>query len=226
MPATAKSFHKELLPPPEAFYRREFGQRLSRSSRGWVRTNCVFHQPDRNPSLNLNLSSGGFYCFACGAKGGDVVDFVRMRDGISFRAAATALGALADDDEQARLQIAQRKREKQRAAAEAEALRAEERSLRLGLRGDIRLYERVIRDAGAALEGADAETAETSWQIMASATDLMRWALAGYTLLAFGSQLERVEYVRNPDRRATIEDLVLSRGWVRDDAGRIAEVLA
>ena len=43
---------------------------------------CPFHS-DSNPSLSLNLSSGAFNCFSCGAKGGPVDLFMQVW-GLSF----------------------------------------------------------------------------------------------------------------------------------------------
>jgi hypothetical protein len=215
------SFHKELLPPASVFYRREFGDALSRPSRGWARTRCVFHEPDRNPSLNVNLENGGFYCFACGSKGGDLIDFVRLRDGLSFRAAAATLGALSEDSEQLRIERVRTKREQERARDAAQALRDEERWLRLELRGEIHLYERIFRDAGEYLGGPDSET---GWELLASAQDLLRCAVAGYMVLAFGNQRAREEYIRDFDRRGKIENTVLLQGFVIDDYGHVVEV--
>lgn len=215
------SFHKELLPPASVFYRRVFGDALSRPSRGWARTFCVFHKPDRHPSLNVNLQHGGFYCFACGSKGGDLIDFVRLRDGLSFRAAAAALGALSEDFKQPRGELARTKREQERARDAAQALRDEERRLRLELRGEIHSYERILCDAGEYLGGPDSET---EWGLLASAQDLLRCAVAGYMVLAFGSQRAREEYVRDFDRRGKIESAVLLQGFVVDDYGHRVEV--
>jgi DNA primase len=41
----------------------------------------------------MDLDKGLFNCFSCGASG-DLVDFVRLRDGVDFREAARRLGAL------------------------------------------------------------------------------------------------------------------------------------
>lgn len=38
--------------------------------------NCVFHT-DRSPSLSLDLATGKYHCFGCGASGGDILDFQR-----------------------------------------------------------------------------------------------------------------------------------------------------
>jgi hypothetical protein len=72
-------FQPELLPPPRAFYEKELGK-LTRPSRGWVRGNCPFHESRSRASFSVNLDSGGFYCFGCEAKGGDILDFVKLRD--------------------------------------------------------------------------------------------------------------------------------------------------
>jgi CHC2 zinc finger len=85
-------FRKEHLPPASVFYRKEF-QRLSRPSRGWARTACPFHQGHNRTAFSVNLETGGFRCFNCGVKGGDVVAYVMLRDRLDFKAAAKSLGA-------------------------------------------------------------------------------------------------------------------------------------
>lgn len=91
----AERFDRAALPPAASFYRHEF-DKLSRPSRGWARTRCIFHGGDNPTALSVNLEHGGFFCFNCGAKGGDVLDFVKLRDGVSFVEAARRLGALRD----------------------------------------------------------------------------------------------------------------------------------
>lgn len=154
-------------------------------------------------------------------EGGDLIDFVRLRDGLSFRAAAAALGALSEDFKQPRGELARTKREQERARDAAQALRDEERRLRLELRGEIHSYERILCDAGEYLGGPDSET---EWGLLASAQDLLRCAVAGYMVLAFGSQRAREEYVRDFDRRGKIESAVLLQGFVVDDYGHRVEV--
>ena len=46
---------------------------------------CPFHN-DHNPSMDVSLDKQRFICWACGAKG-DVIDFVREHDHISWHAA-------------------------------------------------------------------------------------------------------------------------------------------
>ena len=86
-------FHPDALPPASTYYSEQLGLNPNDRS-GWVPAICPFHD-DRAPSLSVNLDHGGFRCWAkaCGAKGGDVLDFHRQRHGLGFKAAAQALGA-------------------------------------------------------------------------------------------------------------------------------------
>lgn len=77
------SFDRSELPLPRHFYQEECGK-LSRPSRGWVRSRCPLHGGDNPTSFSANLETGGFYCHACGAKGGDVLEFLRLRYNLSF----------------------------------------------------------------------------------------------------------------------------------------------
>jgi DNA primase len=50
---------------------RRFGVRLPDFRSGWASTRCFSGQHrDRHPSLRVNLETGGFRCFGCGARGG------------------------------------------------------------------------------------------------------------------------------------------------------------
>jgi DNA primase len=45
---------------------------------------CPFHA-DRTPgSFHVNLETGGFKCFSCGASGGDIIAFTIEKYGIGF----------------------------------------------------------------------------------------------------------------------------------------------
>lgn len=50
---------------------------------------CPFHQ-EKTPSFYVKSSKGFFHCFGCGAHG-DVVRWVVLRQGITFRQALEAL---------------------------------------------------------------------------------------------------------------------------------------
>lgn len=84
------SFNRESLPDPLNFYRIYF-PRLN-TAREWTSALCPFHG-DKQPSLSINLRTGGFLCHACGARGGNVLDFYKLRFGVDFVEAAKILGA-------------------------------------------------------------------------------------------------------------------------------------
>ena len=85
-----RRFHHDCLPDPIAYFEGE-GLRL-RGRGAWRTTTCLFHD-DKHPSLSVNIDTGSFRCFACGARGGDVLDFHRLRHELGFVDAAKALGA-------------------------------------------------------------------------------------------------------------------------------------
>ena len=84
------NFLRERLPEPLQYYEEELPDLTVRGK--WAQARCCFHR-DTNPSLSVNVESGGFVCFACDAKGGDVLAFHRLRYQLSFRDAAIQLGA-------------------------------------------------------------------------------------------------------------------------------------
>lgn len=88
--ATMRHFDRALLPSPSEYYAR-IG--LSLIGRGaWRTARCPFHA-DTRPSLRVHVESGAYKCMACGAHGGDVLAFERMRTGKGFGEAARELGA-------------------------------------------------------------------------------------------------------------------------------------
>ncbi len=55
---------------------------------------CPFHD-DRNPNtFFVNVDTGAFKCFSCGSSGGDIINFMQLRHGLSF---PEALRKLADE---------------------------------------------------------------------------------------------------------------------------------
>jgi len=79
---------------PRDFYGHELpGAKLKRP--GWNDGGlCPFHSDNRPGSFRVNLTTGAFNCFACGAAGGDVIAFVMALYGLQF---VEALAKLADD---------------------------------------------------------------------------------------------------------------------------------
>ena len=85
-----KRFNRERLPDPAAYYAKELGPLRNRQQ--YAQARCCFHD-DHHPSLSINLHTGAFKCFACGAHGGDVVAFQMKRYHQDFKSAAQSLGA-------------------------------------------------------------------------------------------------------------------------------------
>ncbi len=81
--------------PPAKFYGLEGeGMPTPKRETGWSDGGlCPFHNDRHRGNFRVNLDTGAFTCFACGAKGPDVIAFLRMRDGLTF---PDALDALSD----------------------------------------------------------------------------------------------------------------------------------
>jgi CHC2 zinc finger len=168
-------FQPELLPPARSFYEKELGK-LTRPSRGWARGNCPFHESKSRASFSVNLDSGGFYCFGCEAKGGDILDFVKLRDRVDFKRAAQLLGAWRDQDmslaEKEEIHRVQQERERQQLeqAAQKESERQKLMEARDWLHTTVKLY-------------AEAK-ASHDWELMALLLPEVRDAEEAYCLLA------------------------------------------
>jgi len=89
-------FRKELSPQPETFYQDVLGKLSRPNHKGWVTCRCPFHKSKSGKSFSVNLESGGFHCFGCDAKGGDIIAFVMLRVHCDFKTAAKQLGAWDD----------------------------------------------------------------------------------------------------------------------------------
>lgn len=71
---------------PYDFYLRE--QNLCRygyRSNSWVVAGlCPFHEDNRAGSFKINVETGAFKCWSCGASGGDIITFLQKRDDLDF----------------------------------------------------------------------------------------------------------------------------------------------
>lgn len=85
-----QGFIKQNLPDPTEYYQGQ-GVNLIGANE-WKSALCPFHE-DTNPSLRINIISGGFKCMACNEHGGDVLSFQMKRFGMSFKEACKSLGA-------------------------------------------------------------------------------------------------------------------------------------
>jgi hypothetical protein len=86
-----RKFNPQLLPSPVDYYHREFPKMIIKRA-GWVNVRCCFHE-DNAPSLSINLDFGGFHCFGCGEKGGDIIAFHQRRYHLSFVETVNRFGA-------------------------------------------------------------------------------------------------------------------------------------
>jgi DNA primase len=90
---TAKEL-KDLISPID-FYTRELTYIGNRKTGGWANGGlCPFHDDRRAGSFWVNTRSGGFKCFSCNTKGGDIIAFIQARYGLTFW---EALQRLKDD---------------------------------------------------------------------------------------------------------------------------------
>lgn len=85
-----RKFDPNMLPNPFKYYARMLKKFHPRNKQATAL--CPFHS-DKIPSLSVNLVHGMFFCFSCGARGGNVLDFHMRLHGIEFKKAVTELGA-------------------------------------------------------------------------------------------------------------------------------------
>lgn len=77
---------------PLDFYRTEMPTLPAPRGSGWRDGGlCPFHADNHPGSFHVNLDTGAFKCFSCGAKGGDIIAFLQLRDGLSFTDATHTL---------------------------------------------------------------------------------------------------------------------------------------
>ena len=86
----SRYFDKSLLPTATDYYQKQFT--ALKITLKWTLVLCPFHD-DKKPSLSIHLITGGFHCFACGARGGDIVEFHRQRYQMSFIETVSYFGA-------------------------------------------------------------------------------------------------------------------------------------
>jgi DNA primase len=155
---TTTHFDRSALPSPRTFYSSEFGGLPRENSKGWTSAECCFHQSEtrgrkRSKPLRINVREGNFKCMACDARGGDVLAFVMLRDGVNFQRAAERLGAWKgtglSEPEQRRIETEKRDREQKQIAGEI--LAQEEKRKRLAARDFLHSLEHLQRTTSAEL---------------------------------------------------------------------------
>ena len=77
---------------PVLFYIDEFPGWTPRQDHGWTEGGlCPFHDDRRAGSFKINLDSGAYRCFSCGAAGGDIIAYYRLRYCVDFMTALADL---------------------------------------------------------------------------------------------------------------------------------------
>ncbi len=184
--STRKYFDKSALPPARGFYEREL-VRLSRANRkGWAQANCPFHRSKGGFSFSVNLDSGGFHCFGCDVKGGDVIAFVRRRYRLNFKEAAQQLGAWGDITAEERTSLVRRRQEREwNRAREAERTQADRRE-RLQLRDELLTTVRLYHELDGKLHelGPAGSEAERCWSALPPTLDCWRLEESAYCHVA------------------------------------------
>jgi hypothetical protein len=87
------------LPDAGEYYRARLRGLRRANAKGYAAALCPFHE-DREPSFSVDLTSGRWRCFGCGAHG-DLVDFHMKMTGRNFRDALVDLGAIPMRDQRA-----------------------------------------------------------------------------------------------------------------------------
>ncbi|WP_373508279.1 CHC2 zinc finger domain-containing protein, partial [Thiocapsa sp.] len=103
-PATQREQPRRLPTPtelkraiaPERYYRDRLpvGTPLRAAPDGWIRNiRCVFpDHEDSTGSFGVNLATGAYHCFGCGANGGSIVDCEMAWAGLDLKGARAVLG--------------------------------------------------------------------------------------------------------------------------------------
>jgi DNA primase len=73
-----------------ALVEQDLGQPVRREGH-WLKWTCPFHADGKTPSLGV--AGNRWKCFGCG-RSGDAIDWLREREGLSFREACQQLGAM------------------------------------------------------------------------------------------------------------------------------------
>lgn len=96
IPAGVRRFglDRQRLPTPANYY-TGIGLKLTGVGE-WRSAVCPFHD-DTRPSLRVRIDCGAFRCMVCGAHGGDVIEFERLRSGRCFIEVVKAFGAWRED---------------------------------------------------------------------------------------------------------------------------------
>ena len=88
------SLDRSSLPAPLS-YLASAGLRIGKCRGSWIKACCPIHKggAEKNPSMSVEVNTGGFFCHSCGIKGGDIVALHRLiHPNLGFREAVADLG--------------------------------------------------------------------------------------------------------------------------------------
>jgi CHC2 zinc finger len=184
------TINRSQLSVPSIFY-EQHGHKWNRPNRrGYVMTNPTFCHPSKSGrSFSYQADNGSFRCFGCGIHGGDVIDYLRLKNGWSFKEAASSLGLLRELSDNERAQAEQKRLARQRETEEQTRVREQDRKLRFAIREEIfslvaaqrTADERLTELRQGAIPAYAAED-EDCWQILAHVHDEVREAEEQYQL--------------------------------------------
>ena len=80
------TFEREKLPDPVSYYESQGLALLGSHRSTWKTTECRFH--GGSDSMRVNTVTGAWVCMACGVKGGDVLSYLMLSNGMEFIDAA------------------------------------------------------------------------------------------------------------------------------------------
>lgn len=77
---------------PIDFYAQDLQEPRLNIIKKWVIAGlCPFHDDRRLGSFYINTETGGFICYSCGNKGGDIIAFIEKKYQIPFKEAVQKL---------------------------------------------------------------------------------------------------------------------------------------
>jgi hypothetical protein len=211
---------------PRRVFEREFGSLPRVDRKGWTTVCCCFHN-DHRPSLRLNvLGTGRFFCFAC-SETGDTLEFLRKKHGVSFQEACRLADCWTGHVSlHAQKELDRNRREREHIQRSAQILSANQQRLRMEVRNELHVAERLKRQISDRLRilPLDCSEAESCWDLLEMLEREIGENDAAYRLLSFGSAKDRARFVLNEAAREEMISAVLFSGGISDDEGRFMEV--
>ena len=75
---------KEIIDPIDFYFYEGHDIRTRKKGEWKLGGLCSFHNDQKEGSFFINTLSGAFKCFSCGARGGDIIDYMQKRYEITF----------------------------------------------------------------------------------------------------------------------------------------------